>query len=347
MVAVSNSWGGSEYSTEKSDDVHFTTPSGHQGVTFTVAAGDNGAPAEYPSSSPDVLSVGGSTLRLNASGAWSSESVWSGGGGGSSTYEGLPTYQNGLGVTNRGTPDVSYDANPNTGFAVYDSYGDTGWDVFGGTSAGAPQWAALIAIADQGRALAGKGSLANAQASLYTLPRSDFHDIISGNNGYSATSGYDVASGLGSPIASAVIRDLVEFNASTNFTQAATQSTKTTQSGWWWWWSVYEGSWFGFNAESAGGVAATSPAMTSAESSPSGVAVSPTPNSKSLAAKSESAIVSAQTKLGVMSEVPESKQTDSALSHRLAQLSSNIDACTAAADAFFSNLGSFLVLNRI
>jgi len=87
VVVVSNSWGGSEYSGESSEDVHFTTPSGHQGVTFTVAAGDSGAPAEYPSSSPDVLSVGGSTLRLTSSGAYSSESVWSGGGGGSSRYE--------------------------------------------------------------------------------------------------------------------------------------------------------------------------------------------------------------------------------------------------------------------
>ena len=232
VVVVSNSWGGSEYSGESSEDVHFTTPSGHQGVTFTVAAGDSGAPAEYPSSSPDVLSVGGSTLRLTSSGAYSSESVWSGGGGGSSRYEGLPSYQAGLGVTNRGTPDVSYDANPSTGFAVYDSYGSGGWAQFGGTSAGAPQWAALIAIADQGRALAGKGSLANAQAALYSLPRSDFHDITSGSNGSSATTGYDVASGLGSPIASSVIRDLVAFNGSTNFTQAAATGGTVRQRGW-------------------------------------------------------------------------------------------------------------------
>ena len=189
VVVVSNSWGGGEYSTESSEDVHFTTPSGHAGVTFTVAAGDSGTGAEYPSSSPDVLSVGGSTLRLTSSGTYSSESVWSGGGGGTSRYEGLPSYQTGLGITNRGTPDVSYDANPNSGVAVYDSYGSGGWAQFGGTSAGAPQWAALIAIADQGRALAGKGSLANAQDVIYSLPSSDFHDITSGSNGLSATIG--------------------------------------------------------------------------------------------------------------------------------------------------------------
>ncbi|HEY4233402.1 MAG TPA: S53 family peptidase [Lacipirellulaceae bacterium] len=225
VVAVSNSWGGSEYSTEKSQDVHFTTPAGHIGVTFTVAAGDNGAGAEYPSSSPDVLSVGGSTLLLNSSGTYSSESVWSGGGGGASRYEGLPSYQSSLGVAMRGAPDVSYDANPYTGFAVYDSYGGSGWAQYGGTSAGAPQWAALVAIADQGRALAGKESLANAQDALYSLSRSDFHDIASGSNGYRATTGYDLASGLGSPIANLVIRDLVAYNSSTNFSIAAATTT--------------------------------------------------------------------------------------------------------------------------
>jgi subtilase family serine protease len=213
VVVVSSSWGGGEYSTESSEDVHFTTPSGHAGVTFTVAAGDNGTGAEYPSSSPNVLSVGGTTLRL-VNGAWSSESVWSGGGGGQSLYEKLPSYQSGLGLSRRGTPDVAYDANPSTGFAVLDTYGDSGWVVFGGTSAGAPQWAAIIAIADQGRALAGQGSLSNAQAALYSIPRADFHDITSGSNGIPAAVGYDAASGLGSPIANLVIADLAGYGSS-------------------------------------------------------------------------------------------------------------------------------------
>jgi subtilase family serine protease len=229
VVVVSNSWGGSEFSTEKSQDVHFTTPAGHAGVTFTVAAGDSGAGAEYPSSSPDVLSVGGSTLRLTSTGAYSSESVWSGGGGGTSRYEGMPSYQSSLGVSTRGAPDVSYDANPYTGFAVYDTYGGSGWAQYGGTSAGAPQWAALIAIADQGRAIAGKSSLANAQDALYSLSRSDFHDIASGSNGYRATSGYDLASGLGSPIANLVIRDLVAYSGSTTFSVAAATTTTVTR----------------------------------------------------------------------------------------------------------------------
>jgi subtilase family serine protease len=229
VVVVSNSWGGSEFSTEKSQDVHFTTPAGHAGVTFTVAAGDSGAGAEYPSSSPEVLSVGGSTLRLTSTGAYSSESVWSGGGGGTSRYEGVPSYQSSLGVSMRGAPDVSYDANPYTGFAIYDTYGGSGWAQYGGTSAGAPQWAALIAIADQGRALTGKGSLANAQDALYSLSHSDFHDIASGSNGYRATSGYDLASGLGSPIANLVIRDLVAYSNSTTFSVAAATTMTVTR----------------------------------------------------------------------------------------------------------------------
>ncbi len=166
-------------------DPLFTTPYGHAGVSFVVASGDEGARPEYPSSSVNVLSVGGSTLSVGWNGQWirTNETVWSGGGGGLSQFEGTPSFQNGLGLPTRGTPDVAYDANPNTGFAVYDSYGSGGWAEFGGTSTGTPQWAALIAIADQGRALNGMGPLANAQAAMYSVSRSDFFDITSGSNG--------------------------------------------------------------------------------------------------------------------------------------------------------------------
>jgi hypothetical protein len=215
VTVVSNSWGGSEYSTESSEDVYFTTPSGHAGVTFLVAAGDNGTPAEYPSSSPNVISVGGTSLVLDKSGNWSSETAWSSGGGGVSKYEAKPSWQNGVTTaTHRATPDVSLVSNPSTGVAVYDSYGSGGWAVYGGTSIATPQWAGLIAIADQGRALAGKSSLAGAQAALYSLPSSDFHDITSGNNGSPATKGYDLATGLGTPIANLVVQGLVSYVAS-------------------------------------------------------------------------------------------------------------------------------------
>ena len=172
-----------------------------------------------------MLSVGGTTLHVDTNSAWSSEEVWPYAGGGASKYEGLPSYQIGLNLATRGTPDVVYDANPYTGFATFDSYARRGWVLFGGTSAATPQWSALIAIADQGRALAGKEPLANAQAALYSLPPTDFHDITFGSNRTPATVGYDLASGLGSPIANLVIQDLVAYNGSTDFTVAALPPT--------------------------------------------------------------------------------------------------------------------------
>src|SRR5262249_38208569 len=147
-----------------------------------------------------------------------------------------------LGLTTRGTPDVSYNADPFSGVAVYSSFAFDGWLAggVGGTSAGAPQWAGLLAIADQGRALAGKGSLANAQAIMYSLPRTDFHDITVGNNDYfglglgltgnAATAGYDLASGLGTPIANLVVRDLVAASG-ISFVSGPLSAGGTTQSG--------------------------------------------------------------------------------------------------------------------
>ncbi len=115
--------------------------------------------------------------------------------------------------TSRAVPDVSYDASPSSPFAVYDTSSYSGWVEVGGTSAGAPQWAGLIAIADQGRELAGEGTLDGGSQTLpmlYKLPQSDFHDITSGSNGgYSAGPGYDLVTGRGSPIANLVVAGLV------------------------------------------------------------------------------------------------------------------------------------------
>ena len=137
------------------------------------------------------MSVGGTSLNLDASGNRISESGWSGSGGGISTGEAQPSYQKGI-VTQttafRASPDVAYDSNPGTGFGVYDSYNNGStrpWGQWGGTSDAAPQWAALIAIADQGRALAGKGSLDGATQTLpmlYGMSSKDFHDITSGSS---------------------------------------------------------------------------------------------------------------------------------------------------------------------
>ena len=210
VSVVSMSFGGSEFSTEASVDSTFTTPAGHIGVTFVAAAGDNGAGTEWPAVSPNVLAVGGTTLPSNGQ-----ETAWAESGGGYSKYEPRPSYQTGF-TTNskRAQPDVAYDANPSTGVNVYDSYGSNdGWNVVGGTSAGAAQWSALIADANQARVSAGIGTISNAETAIYGLPTSDFNQITSGSNGrYQATAGYNLVTGRGSPKANLIIDNLANIS---------------------------------------------------------------------------------------------------------------------------------------
>jgi subtilase family serine protease len=188
VSVVSMSWGFSEMSNEASYDSYFTTPAGHVSITFIAASGDSGT-VEYPSASPNVLSVGGTTLTLSSSGTYQSESAWYDSGGGYSRYEAEPSYQASVQTTGlRSTPDVAFDADPNTGVQSYET--DSGskqgsWQVVGGTSVGAPSWAALIAIVDQGRALVGKGSLDGATQtlpSLYAAPSTDLHAITASSS---------------------------------------------------------------------------------------------------------------------------------------------------------------------
>jgi hypothetical protein len=133
----------------------------------------------------------------------------------------------------RSNPDVAYDADINTGFYVYNTAGlpsgDSGWWAVGGTSAGAPQWAALVAIADQGRALDGLGSLTNAQSLIYNLPASDFHDVTTGSNGSPAGVGYDLVTGRGSPYTDRVVAALINpgSNATASKSSTTTGSTRT------------------------------------------------------------------------------------------------------------------------
>jgi len=232
VVTVSMSWGTNEFSGETSANFQgvFTTPSGHAGVTFVAASGDDGAPGIWPAASPNVLSVGGTRLTADAAGNYVNETGWSSGGGGPSAIFGRPAYQAGVYSGNRrGSPDVAYDADPVTGFSVYNTY-DGGWEQIGGTSAGAPQWAALVAIADQGRMLRGLGSLDGASQTLptlYTLSSADFHDVTGGRNGYSAGAGYDLVTGRGSPRANLVVRDMVgpATPTATFVTQAGTAAS--------------------------------------------------------------------------------------------------------------------------
>ena len=190
---VSNSWGGSEFSGESANDSHFSRP----GVSFFVSAGDAGLPAEYPSSSPNVISVGGTTLHFDSSGAFTGETGWSQGGGGCSAYETATAAQQTFGSfaqagcgTSRGTPDVSLDADPASGVSVYDStryQGQKGWFTVGGTSASSPMWAARSAVAG-----------ATVDASYVYGNGITYRDVTSGNNGAPCLTGYDLCTGRGS-----------------------------------------------------------------------------------------------------------------------------------------------------
>jgi hypothetical protein len=237
VVVVSMSFGSNEFSGESSSDNTFTTPAGHTGVTFVASSGDTGAPVSYPAVSPNVLSVGGTTLHLDSSGNVTSagETGWSGSGGGISTQESQPSYQNGV-VTQstiwRTNPDVAYDADPNTGFPVYDTFRtSSAWQEVGGTSDAAPQWAALIAIADQGRILAGETPMDGRNQTLpmiYSMPASNFHDITSGTSTGSPHEpsgvGYDLVTGRGSPVVPPLVSSLIG-NVATHITIAGQAST--------------------------------------------------------------------------------------------------------------------------
>lgn len=213
---ISMSWGGDEFYGESEIDEVFNVPD----VTFTAASGDAGTGVIYPAVSPYVIAVGGTSLSVDAAGNYVSEVAWSGSGGGLSLYENEPSYQTNFPIPNnpsmlRGVPDVSYNANPYTGFSVYDTYGHSGWLVVGGTSAGAPQWAGLIAIAKS--AALQKLNLTNenlyfAAKANYTL---NFHDIIEGSNGtcgyYCETrKGYDYVTGIGTPKVDQLVGTLIK-----------------------------------------------------------------------------------------------------------------------------------------
>src|SRR5205823_2554033 len=110
VSVVSMSFGGDEYSGETYYDQFFTTPAGHAGVTFVASTGDSGAPAGYPSWSPKVVAIGGTTLNVDSAGNYLSETAWSNGGGGISLFESKPSYQTSVVTqsnTKRANPDVS------------------------------------------------------------------------------------------------------------------------------------------------------------------------------------------------------------------------------------------------
>lgn len=215
-TVVSLSWGGAEAANESQSDFHFAVP----GVMFVASDGDSGHYVQYPAASPYVVGVGGTTLKISSKGVWMNETAWSGSGGGTSLYESEPPYQSAVQTTGyRSTPDVAYDGNGSTGVPVYNSYAcgggcTTGWSEWGGTSLGAPQWAALFAIANSMRVAIGKGTLNQVQYLLYPDAEGDYHDITVGSNGScgsqcKAGPGYDFITGVGSPQANLLIPALV------------------------------------------------------------------------------------------------------------------------------------------
>ncbi|WP_456152137.1 putative Ig domain-containing protein [Kitasatospora acidiphila] len=198
---VSNSYGGSEDSTDTSSDSQYFN---HPGVAITVSAGDSAYGAEYPAASQYVTSVGGTALTRDSSARGWSESVWStssteGTGSGCSAYDPKPSWQTDSGCAKRTISDVSAVADPATGVAVYQTYGGSGWNVYGGTSASSPIIASVYADAGT----PGSGDYPAKYPYAHT---SALNDVTSGSNGTCSPSylctagpGYDGPTGLGTP----------------------------------------------------------------------------------------------------------------------------------------------------
>ncbi|WP_126628956.1 S53 family peptidase [Dictyobacter alpinus] len=207
----------------------FFAASGNAGA---YGCGDNNLNVSTPVDSPYVIGVGGTSLSTGRNGSYTGEAAWSnpspaphvqghgaGGGGGISAYFKRPSYQAGpyLKSTYRLIPDVSANADPATGDRIYCSVpaaGCSGWMVEGGTNAAAPLWAAIAADINQYLSDRHKPTLGRVNSDLYLLytipqPYVPFHDIITGTNlYYTASAGYDPTTGLGSPNAWNIARDL-------------------------------------------------------------------------------------------------------------------------------------------
>ncbi len=213
VASISNSYGGSESSSQLSDDAHFN----HPGVAITASSGDSGYGVSWPASSPYVTGVGGTTLSTAGNARGWTESAWSGAGSGCSAYEPKPSWQHDSGCANRTVADVAADADPNSGLGVYDTYnscgssnfcdrlielgliqGLDGWAQVGGTSLSSPLIASVYALAGNTGAVTYGSYPYSHTSSLF--------DVTSGSNGscggsYLCTAGpgYDGPTGLGTP----------------------------------------------------------------------------------------------------------------------------------------------------
>jgi subtilase family serine protease len=207
---ISLSWGQGEWPQETEFDSFFQAST----VPIFAASGDGGHGVWYPASSPYVVGVGATQISIDSNGNYISESAWSGSGGGVSAYETEPAFQSNYVIAEangmRGEPDVSYVGSTGSPFAVYDSYSQGGWLLIAGTSAGTPQWAALVADMKAAK----NGNFAIFNQSIYSVARQTnpvlLNTISTGSNGScgyycNARSGYNYTTGLGTPMSSMLI----------------------------------------------------------------------------------------------------------------------------------------------
>ncbi len=244
---ISNSWGSCEPDTTPSvmtSGDNAMAQAAAQGISMYSASGDDGShdcarstsgsgvtAVDFPASSPNGTGVGGTTLTVSGT-TYSSEHAWSGSGGGTSTVFAHPSWQ--AGSAKRMVPDVSSNADPNSGFAVY-SQGS--WGVVGGTSAAAPTWAGFTALVNQKAAAAGHAKVGLANPALYQIGAgsnraASFHDVTSGSNGnFSAGTGYDQVTGLGTPVGDGLANALLGTGGSTggNTVTVTNPGSKSTQ----------------------------------------------------------------------------------------------------------------------
>jgi hypothetical protein len=217
VSVVSMSWGGPEFGSESFFDPLFTAA---PNVTFVASSGDTGGQTSYPATSPYVVGVGGTTLKLDGHGNYKSEVPWTKGGGGPSAFYSEPSYQTSANLpgNQRSSPDISFNGDPVTGYSIYTTIVEPGfqpgWNVAGGTSASGPVAAGMFGIVNQQRVANHLPGLNTANADLYSIYSSKayasaFHDIKTGSIGsppvFNAGKGYDFATGIGTPRADVLI----------------------------------------------------------------------------------------------------------------------------------------------
>jgi subtilase family serine protease len=208
VVAISNSYGASEFSSEATPT--YDGPYNHPGIAVTASSGDGGYGVEFPAASQYVTAVGGTSLNSPTLASGWTETVWSGAGSGCSAYIPKQSWQKDAGCANRTVADVAADADPATGVAVYDSFHESGWLEFGGTSVASPIIASVYALA--GNAVAATTPTPNTippyggyGAYSYSHTTS-LNDVTFGSNGSCGGSylcaggtGYDGPTGNGTP----------------------------------------------------------------------------------------------------------------------------------------------------